>query len=112
MYQLGSVRVLDANETVFCSGGAGSPYIGGVLNASCENTNKETKKTNMENLFSVTVVSSTREILLDEKVVTTTPDNAKFIAGVYGVLQEEGLTLDDVTVIVTNMGTVKVKKDI
>ncbi|MFD0587706.1 hypothetical protein ACFQZE_06800 [Paenibacillus sp. GCM10027627] len=64
----------------------------------------------MENLYSVIVVNKQRDILVDKKVVAKDQKNAEFeIAHKY--LVSEGISLDDVTVIVDMLGSVKVKEE-
>jgi hypothetical protein len=63
-----------------------------------------------ETLYEVIVVNQTREILVEKKVVAASEESAKFQVS-YEVLKEKNLTPDDVTTIVKNLGSVKVKKD-
>lgn len=69
---------------------------------------KEVKNKSMENLYNVIVIDKERDILIDKKVVAKNPESAKFNAEVYDHLKKSGLTLDDVTVIVNQLGTVEV----
>lgn len=83
--------------------------LNGVSNLNIENKREDDKYMN-EILFNITVVDTNRDILLDKKVISTSVENAKFNSGLYDILKEKELTLDDVTVIVTQLGSVKVKK--
>jgi hypothetical protein len=63
---------------------------------------------NMETLYSVIVVDKGRNILLDEKIVASSIDEAKFETEVDGVIRDNGLCFSDVTVLVNPLGNVKV----
>ena len=66
----------------------------------------------MKNLMNVVVVTIDEEIILDKKVIASDQDEAKFLAGVDTVLREKKLLPKEVTVICSNLGQVKVKKEI
>ena len=70
---------------------------------------KEEEK-NMKTLFNVVVVDLDEKILEDKKVVAADSSEAIFLSGVYDVLKAKGLKPSDVTVIVTNLGGVKVRE--
>lgn len=62
----------------------------------------------MVRLYKVYVVdNSDGEILVDEAVVATTEEDAKFKVGVYSLLDSLGLSLGDITVLIQNLGSVK-----
>lgn len=89
-----------------------SSIIGGLTNTNKNFfpyvvTIKEDEK-KMETLYSVIVIDKERDILIDEKVVAKNQESAKFNADVYDHLKKSGLTLDDVTVIVNQLGLVEV----
>ena len=52
------------------------------------------------NLYSVTLIDAYNKIVIDTKVVAKNDEAAKLAAGVYGWLQGNGRTFDDVTVCV------------
>ena len=64
--------------------------------------------TPMHTLYAVTLIDSAGNIELDRKVVAKGPEAAKLKAGVYGWCEEHAQTLDDVTVLVSALGQVKV----
>lgn len=63
---------------------------------------------NVETLFNVIVITQNSEIFIDKKVVSKSEETAKYKSGVYECLKEIDLTPDDVTIIVKNLGSVKV----
>jgi hypothetical protein len=63
---------------------------------------------NLESLFNVIVITQNSEILIDKKVVSKSEETAKFKVGAYACLEDHKLTPDDVTIIVNNLGSVKV----
>lgn len=66
----------------------------------------------METIYEVIVVDKYRSILMDEKVVAATEEKAKFNIGVYKLLEQSEMTLDEVTVITRVIGHVVVDKDL
>lgn len=64
----------------------------------------------METLYQVTVVTKTKEIIIDKKLVAVDQENAKFESGLYGELAQKSLTPADVTVVVSPLGQIKVNK--
>lgn len=63
-------------------------------------------------LYEVFVVDHDRHILLDGKrVVAADPDEAKFEAGVEATIREKGLKPREVTVLVREIGAVKVRPE-
>jgi len=66
----------------------------------------------MENIYHVMVVTLDREIILDEKVVAEDLDDAKFNAKVFGKLEEKKLKPRDVTIVVREIGQVKIRKEV
>jgi len=75
------------------------PYVGQIT---------EVKNKNMENLYNVIVVDKERNILIDEKTVAKNEETAKFESGVYEYLSKNELSLNEVTVIVNQLGRVEV----
>ena len=69
---------------------------------------KEEEK-NMKTLFNVVVVDLDEKILEDKKIVAADSNEAIFLSGAYDILKAKGLKPSDVTVVVTNLGGVKVK---
>lgn len=65
---------------------------------------------NMETLYSVTTVWKDGTIEIDKKVVAKTEEEAKFKAGLYSLLEKGAHGLEDISVIVTKLGQVKVEK--
>ncbi|GAV11384.1 hypothetical protein [Paenibacillus sp. NAIST15-1] len=63
---------------------------------------------NLESLYHVIVITQNSEILIDKKVVSKSEETAKFKVGAYACLEDNKLTPDDVTIIVKNLGSVKV----
>jgi len=68
------------------------------------------KEENVENLYHITVIDLDKNILIDKKVVAKTDDDAKFEAGVFKILQEKKIKPSDVSIIINNVGTVKIRK--
>jgi len=68
------------------------------------------KEENVENLYHITVIDLDKNILIDKKVVAKTDDDAKFEAGVFKILQEKKIKPSDVSIIINNVGTVKIGK--
>jgi hypothetical protein len=65
----------------------------------------------MKNLYNVVVVSIDEEILLDAKVVAVDRDEASFNAGVHKKIEEKGLKPKDVSILVRDLGQVKVRPE-
>lgn len=65
----------------------------------------------MEHLYHVAVVTKKRQILLDKKVVAENEDGAKFEADVSAVIKKAGLRPPGVTVLVNDLGPVKVERE-
>jgi hypothetical protein len=65
----------------------------------------------MKTLFHVIVVTTKEVVLVDEKVVGSDADEAKFLAGVYAAIREAKLLPKDVTIICNMLGQVKVEKE-
>ena len=59
------------------------------------------------NLYSVILIDTYNKIVIDTKVVAKNDEAAKLAAGVYGWLQENGRTFDDVTVCVGHLCRVR-----
>lgn len=75
------------------------------------NDNKEDDKFMIKNLFNINVVTTYGEIIIeDEKAIANTEEEAKFNAGVYENLRDNGLTFDDVTIKINNLGSIKLEK--
>ena len=66
----------------------------------------------MKNLYAVYVVTKQETIILDKKVVGADQEEAKFLAGVADILKEKNLKPKDVTIIVNQLGNVKVEPEI
>jgi hypothetical protein len=64
---------------------------------------------NMEYLYEVFLVDSKRTIQLNEVTVAGNEEEAKFNAGVYDLLRDNGTKLSNVTIIVNRLGSVKVE---
>ena len=71
----------------------------------------QNKEIPMKNLYNVVVVSNEEKILLDEKVVASDREEATFNAGVHDALKEAKLKPKDVSILVNDMGQVRVKKE-
>lgn len=70
------------------------------------------KEQPMETLFNVIVVSKDREVLLDSKVVAESRDEAKLEVDIHFLLKETKLRTKDVTILVQEIGEVKVRKEV
>ena len=66
----------------------------------------------MENLFNVVVVSNEKNILLDVKVVAQDREEATFNAGVHSVIVEAKLKPKDVSILVNDLGQVRIKPEV
>ena len=63
-------------------------------------------------LWAVVVVEKTGEILVDDKVVADSEEEAKFVTGVYDLIEKEDrLEFKDVNVIVKKLSEVKLEKE-
>jgi predicted RNase H-like nuclease len=77
----------------------------------CSNIYNPSKESEpMKTLFHVIVVTTKEVVLVDEKVVGSDADEAKFLAGVYAAIREAKLLPKDVTIICNMLGQVKVEK--
>ena len=78
----------------------------------CSNIYNPSKESEpMKTLFHVIVVTTKEVVLVDEKVVGSDADEAKFLAGVYAAIREAKLLPKDVTIICNMLGQVKVEKE-
>nr|WP_145401592.1 hypothetical protein [Paenibacillus xylanexedens] len=68
------------------------------------------EKKNMKQLYYVIVVTKKEEIIVDEKIVASNIEEAKFNLNVHEQIKAKGLSLSDVTVIVNSLGSVEVDK--
>ncbi len=66
----------------------------------------------MEILFNVIVVSKDRDVLLEQKVVAVDEAEAQLAIDIHSCLKARGLKLRDVTVLVNDIGEVKVRKEV
>ena len=73
---------------------------------------KKERKVGMETLYYIIVVSKDREILLEEKVVAETAEEAKFYIEIKGILRAKNLKLQDITILCVELGDVKVRKEV
>ena len=73
---------------------------------------KKERKVGMETLYQVIVVTKDREILLEEKVVAETAEEAKFYIEIKGILRAKNLKLQDITILCHAIGDVKVRKEV
>ena len=66
----------------------------------------------METLYNVIVVSKDREVLLDEKVVATDEGEAQLAIDLHSALKAVNLKAREVTILVREIGEVKVRKEV
>lgn len=64
----------------------------------------------MKQLYHVIVVTKKATIIMDEKIVASNIEEAKFDLSVNETIKLEGLSLNEVTVIVNSLGSVAVDK--
>lgn len=63
---------------------------------------------NMKQLYQLIVVTKKKDIIIDEKIVASNIEEAKFDLSVHEQIKLKGLSLGDVTVIVNVLGSVAV----
>ncbi|MBX4152236.1 hypothetical protein [Paenibacillus lautus] len=103
--------VINSNETVLSHRAATEMLsslsdVGGIIRSYGKNNKGDNY---MENLYQVTVVSKTREIIIDTtSIVAVDQENAKYLVGLYETLSERRLTPADVTVVINHLGQVKI----
>ncbi|MFS0855218.1 hypothetical protein [Paenibacillus taichungensis] len=66
---------------------------------------------NMKQLYQVIVVTKKKDIIIDEKIVASNIEEAKFDLNVHEQIKLRGLSLGDVTVIVNALGSVAVEAE-
>jgi hypothetical protein len=103
----GTTKFIDWKEKIdLCSKNEKSDIKDGGENMFIAEEDKKAK-----HLFNVILVKNDK-ILIDKKVVAYDTEDAKFVAGVYRKIDENGLKPSDVTIIVYQLGAVKeTKKD-
>lgn len=66
----------------------------------------------METLYNVIVVSKDRDVFLDTKVIAVDVDEAKLLVDINPILKDTNLKPRDLTILVIELGEVKVRKEV
>lgn len=69
------------------------------------------ERKNMKQLYQLIVVTKKKDIIIDEKIVASNIEEAKFDLSVHEQIKLKGLSLGDVTVIVNVLGSVAVEAE-